>query len=867
MNKAVLRTAILSALAPALINLSANAATLPPTKLKSLDQPTQKETANKRFIVTFKDSNPRKNTETSATSHPSVFAKGHFSAAKAANVVQRHGGQVKHQLKSISAIAAELTPAQIAQLKNDPQVARIEEDPPRFAQAASTPYGISMVQADLVSDSEIGNQKVCVVDTGYDINHEDLMNSPNITGEVSNTLTATVNLGDWSTDSYGHGTHVAGIISSLNNAVGTEGVAPNGLINMHIVKVIHKANYWAYWGSDVIAAIEACQTAGSTVINMSMAGFDPSVAEEAAIDAAYNSGTLLVAASGNRGNSSYYYPASYDSVISVGGVDQQKDAWMYTQINDQIELAAPGFEVHSTLPNNRYGYMDGTSAATPFVSGVAALVWSHHQDCTNIEIRDALQRSALDRGTAGRDDTYGYGIVQAKAAHDLLTAEGCAASTPEVVNSYTDPVDFANVTTVEPVDGLTTGLVPDDWITSASAAGVRCVAAGGFTLQSSNNRIAVQTGSFSFLFDVGVNSVSFNAYLQGAGATVTVKTAAGTTEVINLTADGFVGINSTEAIIEVTILGADGLEITDLSRSVAQNGVSTYTDETAFASAGATTDITDVANSTTKDLWFGEVNGPTFRCVAATNVGIASAGSNDFNIAPTTTDIITSDGNQDFTIEFNFPPNLLSFNTHLNEYGPVRLIVTTVDDVQTEYSIAHDPAIVGFFGLESVQNIKSIRWIAVNGDLVKTGISNLKADVVSGVGPTPESINTAIASSAWGADPATDAIDGNFGSNVYTWISSNVDPAPWLQLEMTTPTTITHYHFSRGYCSAEAYFAGSWTISGSNDTTNWTQIEVVAADQSAFFPKATACTEFGPTYPSITRAATSTTDLTLPHHH
>ncbi|WP_018623492.1 S8 family serine peptidase [Kangiella aquimarina] len=72
-----------------------------------------------------------------------------------------------------------------------------------------------------------------------------------------------------------------------------------------------------------------------------------------------------------------------------------------------------------------YGYMSGTSMATPAVAGVAALVWSNHPTCTGTEIREALKATAEDQGTAGRDDYFGYGIVKAKAASDYITANGC----------------------------------------------------------------------------------------------------------------------------------------------------------------------------------------------------------------------------------------------------------------------------------------------------------------------------------------------------------------------------------------------------------------------------------------------------------
>jgi subtilisin family serine protease len=72
-----------------------------------------------------------------------------------------------------------------------------------------------------------------------------------------------------------------------------------------------------------------------------------------------------------------------------------------------------------------YGYMSGTSMATPAVSGIAALVWSNHTECDGTQIREALKATAQDAGAAGHDDYFGHGIVKAKAAHDYLTANGC----------------------------------------------------------------------------------------------------------------------------------------------------------------------------------------------------------------------------------------------------------------------------------------------------------------------------------------------------------------------------------------------------------------------------------------------------------
>ncbi len=83
-----------------------------------------------------------------------------------------------------------------------------------------------------------------------------------------------------------------------------------------------------------------------------------------------------------------------------------------------------------TVGAGDYGSMSGTSMATPTVSGVAALVWSHHTDCSGTEIRDALKATAEDQGAAGRDDFYGFGIVKAAAADAYLTANACGGTTP-----------------------------------------------------------------------------------------------------------------------------------------------------------------------------------------------------------------------------------------------------------------------------------------------------------------------------------------------------------------------------------------------------------------------------------------------------
>ncbi len=94
-----------------------------------------------------------------------------------------------------------------------------------------------------------------------------------------------------------------------------------------------------------------------------------------------------------------------------------------TQEDGAALIAATSISIN--IGTSDYGFMSGTSMATPAVSGMAALIWSNHNGCTGTEIRDALKATAEDNGAAGHDDYFGHGIVKAKAASDYLTANGC----------------------------------------------------------------------------------------------------------------------------------------------------------------------------------------------------------------------------------------------------------------------------------------------------------------------------------------------------------------------------------------------------------------------------------------------------------
>ncbi|WP_417362309.1 S8 family serine peptidase [Gallaecimonas pentaromativorans] len=377
-----------------------------------------------RYIIKYKAPNAlSKDPALAAVSGP--MAQGAFDIQAADKVLAKADAKAIMHLKKAGLSVAELNPKQLALLKKDPSVEYVEVDPKRYLMAESQPYGISLVQANQVSDSAIANRKVCIIDTGYDLGHEDLPSS----GITGNDSYGGYDTGNWYQDGYGHGTHVAGTITAIgNNGIGVVGVSGSGNIGLHIVKVFNNSGNWAY-GSDLVGAISQCENAGADVISMSLGGPDSSTSERNAMDSAYSDGVLIVAAAGNDGNASFSYPASYNSVMSVAAVNSSGSWASFSQYNSQVEIAAPGVNVLSTVPGDGYAYYSGTSMATPHVSGVAALVWSLHTQCTAAQIRSALDATAQDQGASGRDNYYGYGIVKAKAAHDYLTANGCSGGT------------------------------------------------------------------------------------------------------------------------------------------------------------------------------------------------------------------------------------------------------------------------------------------------------------------------------------------------------------------------------------------------------------------------------------------------------
>ncbi|MGD8545240.1 MAG: S8 family serine peptidase, partial [Candidatus Bathyarchaeota archaeon] len=283
----------------------------------------------------------------------------------------------------------------------------------------SKQWGLHTIEAEYAWNSTTRNSSVlvAVVDTGVDWNHPDL--SVNY-----------VPLGyDWVNndpdpmDDHGHGTHCAGVIAAtLNNGVGIAGLA-----RVQIMAEKSLDQYGSGSVDDLARAIVHAVDQGADILSCSWGGYGKSTVIHEALKYAYDHGVLVIGAAGNDATSVMHYPAAYDEVVAVTATDMSDDPAGFTNFGGWVEVSAPGVHIYSTVWDDSYGYMSGTSMSTPHVSGVAALIWSQFPDMTRDQVRAQLRSTVDELGVDGYDIYYGYGRVNAKRAveqdqsdHDLL---------------------------------------------------------------------------------------------------------------------------------------------------------------------------------------------------------------------------------------------------------------------------------------------------------------------------------------------------------------------------------------------------------------------------------------------------------------
>ena len=295
------------------------------------------------------------------------------------------------------------------------------------------PWGIERIGAPKAWATSTGVAvQIAVLDTGVDKDHEDLYVNIvwgiSVVGDKESTLYR-----DWR-DKNGHGTHVTGTIAAMYNDVGVVGVAYN--ITIYAIKVLGDGGtgtwedlaegiWWAIKGPDgIIDSDGDGLVAGdpdddaAEVISMSLGGLSYSSEVEEAIKAAYSFGLVLVAAAGNEGDDGVLYPAKFEEVIAVAAIDENDNVPSWSSKGPEVEIAAPGVDVLSTVLRDKYEKYSGTSMACPHVSGTVGLVLSkiiaENRTYTIEEIRDILHKTAEDIGQPS--EAVGFGVVRADEA-------------------------------------------------------------------------------------------------------------------------------------------------------------------------------------------------------------------------------------------------------------------------------------------------------------------------------------------------------------------------------------------------------------------------------------------------------------------
>ncbi|MBM3268096.1 MAG: S8 family serine peptidase, partial [Candidatus Sericytochromatia bacterium] len=302
---------------------------------------------------------------------------------------------------------------------------------------AGEQWGLEAVGASRAWNRTLGNPDVvvAVVDTGVDLGHPDLRNRlvsgisfvTEVPGEEGAAAENPYRLSG-PMDDNGHGTHVAGIVAAeANNAEGGAGVAPNCRIMP--VKVL--AYNTRGFDGDVSAGIVWAVDHGARIVNMSLGGEGGGRTLERAIQYANARGVLVVAAMGNDGEDPAHnygtnlnYPAAYNGVVAVAAVGPDDSVASFSNRGRWCTVAGPGTRILSTTPTYEvydpvmtgYDRLDGTSMATPFVSGIAALALSAKPGLDAGGLKRLLEATSRDILFPGFDFSTGHGLVDAAAA-------------------------------------------------------------------------------------------------------------------------------------------------------------------------------------------------------------------------------------------------------------------------------------------------------------------------------------------------------------------------------------------------------------------------------------------------------------------
>lgn len=300
--------------------------------------------------------------------------------------------------------------SEVEKLKNNPNVEAVSTRKKlklygTTASSENRPDDENLFNLQLVNTYEAWDKgytgkgvKIAVIDTGF-ATHQDLKLAGGKSFIVGEKYTS---------DGVGHGTHVSGTINALRNGEGIAGVAPDAKV--YGLKVFDEEGFGTSF--ELIEALEWAIENNMDIVNMSLGLDEDDAVLKATIKRAAQKGILLVAASGNEYGDPVSYPARYNEVIAVASVDENKIHSPFSNIGRENDLSAPGENICSTVPNNDYDCWEGTSMATPHVTGLLALLKERFPNYASSTLRKYITESAEDLGTLGHDNIFGYGLAK-----------------------------------------------------------------------------------------------------------------------------------------------------------------------------------------------------------------------------------------------------------------------------------------------------------------------------------------------------------------------------------------------------------------------------------------------------------------------
>lgn len=396
--------------------------------------------ASGRVFIGFKD--PEASAGVDEAGRVLVSSKS-VAAAKA--LLRAHGLDLEIEFIDMPTVVTSIPAGLVPQLRADRMIEYIEPIFPGTYSAQTTTWNVQRVKAPESWPSSTGaGKKLLIIDSGIDNAHPDL--APAV---VQSCETPPSN----GLDQLGHGTAVGGIAAAVNNAIQIVGVAYGvALWSSRIGTLAPNPGYAA-------CAVQFGRVNNVHAINMSFSFLQPYTALTDQINAAYNqNGIVIVVAAGNTNGGAVTYPATLASAIAVSASDTNNNFAAFSAAGPKVELAAPG----TTVTNQRgltstclggtsasscgFGSVQGTSFAAPHVAAAAAILKAFHPTWTNVNIRNSLKNTAVDLGVAGRDNKFGYGLINIRAALDyvLPPPPGVTISGPTSVRPGATCTWFAN---------------------------------------------------------------------------------------------------------------------------------------------------------------------------------------------------------------------------------------------------------------------------------------------------------------------------------------------------------------------------------------------------------------------------------------